>query len=130
MSVTTYKSPTATGETANDFTNPTNAYASDNTYATETTNTHAQDYYNFDFGIDAGVTITGIEISTEGNATSGSDVMYLYCSNDGGSIYIDVNHLSWGESTDVTYITGSSTNTLSLSTSGAGYSNANFRFKI
>lgn len=68
MADTGWLSPAATGETYNEWSNPTNAYTSNNQYASsESGNTRdQQDYYNFGISVPAGSTIDGIEVSVEG----------------------------------------------------------------
>ena len=66
MGNTGYKSPTATGDDYSGWDNPTNAYISNDTDA-EAGNNQDQDYYNFDFTIPEGRTITGIRVSIEGS---------------------------------------------------------------
>jgi len=61
---TELKSPTATGEDYNEWANPTNAYSSDDTYATAQSG-EDQDYYNFDFDIPDSSIIEGIEVQVE-----------------------------------------------------------------
>ncbi len=55
----------ASASSPNQWSNPSNAFASDNSYATDTTNGHQQGYSNFGFTIPAGATITGIQVTTE-----------------------------------------------------------------
>lgn len=68
MADTGFLNPAATGETYNEWSNPTNAYASDGSYASsESGNTRdEQDYYNFSPTIPAGSSILGIIVSIEG----------------------------------------------------------------
>ena len=67
MADTGWKSPTATGGKYDNWENPTNAYASDEDYASRQAITfYKQSYESFDFGIPVGATINGIEVSVEG----------------------------------------------------------------
>ena len=82
---TGWKSPSATGITDNAWTNPTNAYTSNNTYATVIpmqNGAFTQDYYNFGFSIPAGATVTGFEVKTEYYMTdtpgANNNRLYLY----------------------------------------------------
>ena len=53
----------------NQWTNPTRAFVSDDSYATDSTNSHQQGYGNFNFSVPAGATITGIQVTTEAKMT-------------------------------------------------------------
>lgn len=58
--------PTTTGEISDSWTDPANAYASNDTDATETTPGELQDYGDFGASIPAGSTITGVQVRIEG----------------------------------------------------------------
>ena len=79
---TGWKSPTGTGDNYNQWTNPTNAYSSDDNYATAAIAgaSKCQDYTNFNFDIPAGATIDGVEISLEwyrdGTGTTSGRVLW------------------------------------------------------
>ena len=64
-----YKSPTATGGKYNTYTNPTYAYSSNDQYAfflnVDLYTIRYQSYETFNFGIPAGATIEGVQISIE-----------------------------------------------------------------
>lgn len=85
MADTGWKSPTATGAVYNDFTNPTYAYSSNDQYATRLMadgSTFRQSYSGFAFGVPAGATINGIEMSIEGKASSQISLYHwVYCKN-------------------------------------------------
>jgi len=89
MADTGWKSPTATGGTHNDYTNPTNAYSSNNNYATRLMadgSTYRQSYSDFAFGIPAGATINGIEMSIEGyGSVQISLPHYIYSTSASGT---------------------------------------------
>ena len=72
LSDTGYKSATATGGTYNDWTNPTNAYTSNNQYASAVFSYVKQSYEDFDFGVPSGATINGIQIQVEGYTSAPS----------------------------------------------------------
>jgi hypothetical protein len=83
----TTNDPTATGELDDDWTNPTNAYSSDDSYASvSSTSIDSQDYYNYGF-TDMGTLITQLEIGYEYyiNRTDCNSVVYV--SNNGGTTY-------------------------------------------
>src|SRR3989338_8952984 len=58
------KSPTATAS-PNSWTNPSDAFSSNNTYASESTNNDSQGYRDFGFSVPGGATINGIEVTLE-----------------------------------------------------------------
>lgn len=63
------KAPTATGTPNNNWTNPTNAYATDGSFATwNLTGSTQQSYKTFGFGVPSGAVITGIEMQIKGKA--------------------------------------------------------------
>lgn len=104
------KSPTSTGSVYNQFTNPANAYSSDNNYATENRNGEQQDYYVFNFGLTT-ETITGINISLEGKDTSWSNEgVDVELSWNGGTSWTSTGYgATWPNSTDgVRYLGGPS----------------------
>lgn len=70
MADTGLKSPTSTGGKFNTWTNPSNAYSSDDSWATKTTDgtQRKQSYEGFGFEIPAGATIDGIFVQIEGHA--------------------------------------------------------------
>ena len=68
-----FNSPAATGGNHNQWSNPSNAFSSDNSYATETTEGQNQSYENFGFAvIPSGSTINGIEIQVEAKSSDPS----------------------------------------------------------
>lgn len=87
----TYKSPSSTAGVSGDaWTNPTNAYASDGSYAQMNDNNSTADWcswYGFGLGVPSDATIVGIEIAIESKCESGVDKdAYIKLSwNSGGS---------------------------------------------
>ncbi|MFZ2484649.1 MAG: VWA domain-containing protein [Minisyncoccia bacterium] len=65
------KSPTLSS-TPNQWTNPNNAFTSNDTYTTSVTNGNQQGYGNFGFSIPSNATITGIQVTTEAKVSGGS----------------------------------------------------------
>lgn len=99
MADTGFKSPSNAGLVVNQWTNPTNAFSSDDTYALLNCrdNTKEEDYNNFGFSIPAGATIDGIEIAVEMNTLNvyGSP-LGVRLSDDGGSVFGGDYYFSWG----------------------------------
>ncbi len=65
---TGFKTPTITAS-SNQFTNPTRAFASDNSYATETNDGDRQGYGGFGFTVPLTATIMGIEVNAEARSS-------------------------------------------------------------
>ncbi len=79
----------------NTWTNPTRVSNNDNSYATDSTNGHAQGFGTFGFNIPTNATITGISVSTEAKITgSGSVTTAILFPNGGG----DYDEWTGGES--------------------------------
>ncbi len=89
------KSPTGTMSSPNNqWNSASNAFVSDNVYATDSTNGHTQGYSNFGFNIPSNATITGIAVTTEakisGSGGAPTNTLALYPKNDGN--YNDWNN--------------------------------------
>lgn len=102
--VTEWRSPTATGEVtfastpSTQWTNPTNAYAEDGSFATSADSKY-QAYYDFGFSIPTGSSIMGIEIRLKGysdpdpttNAKFSISMTKLAGVNSGSTEWTDAN---------------------------------------
>ena len=106
---TGWNDPTTTGETDNSWTNPTNAYSSDGSDATEDTLGQMQDYgdFGFDGEVTADATIYGIEVKLENadNTSNWHDVG-IEISFDNGSTWETQKILRWEGTTDVDGVGG------------------------
>ena len=92
---TGFENPSATGDDYSQWSNPANAYFSDNVRATESSNGRQQDWYNFSFSIPVGATIDGIELVVEFRANSGTvgaDVELSW--NGGGGVSFPIRKTS------------------------------------
>ena len=99
--------PTALGATFSEWTNASDALASDNIYATETTLYGRQDYSTFGFSIPAGNTIIGIEVKIEAKASSAAGTIGAALSSDSGSSTTTPDKVtSTLSTTDVVYTLG------------------------
>ncbi|MFX1420468.1 MAG: hypothetical protein ACFE9N_16305, partial [Promethearchaeota archaeon] len=130
QTTTGYQNPTATGETYNDWTNPTYAYFSDNFRASIFGFPDSQDYYNFSFNIPINALISGIQVSIEGRSGSpGTSSVRISLSWDGGNSYTNYYQLNWYSTTDQYQSAGGSTNNWGKSGgwSPSELNNANFR---
>lgn len=128
------KSPTATGEDYNQWSTPTNAYISNNTYATETTVNQKQDYYNFSFGVPGNTSIDGIEVKLEAKYSggfSGSAIIGAELSWNGGTSYTATGYDTGAlTASDVIYTLGGATDTWGRTWSDTEFSNTNFRLYV
>ncbi|MEO1615987.1 MAG: DUF4347 domain-containing protein, partial [Planctomycetota bacterium] len=128
---TGFVSPTATGEDFNDFTNPTGAFTSDDVRASEATDGDAQDYYDFNFGVPAGVLIDGIQFSVEGYREGFLALPLIELSWDGGASYTNAGEIiPLTQSSDGTNTVGNSTNLWGRTWTADELSNENFRVRI
>ncbi|MFZ2887328.1 MAG: MBG domain-containing protein, partial [Minisyncoccia bacterium] len=66
-----WSAPSAVSTVSGSVSNPTNAYTSNNAYATFDSDTDVHDFRNFNFSIPANATINGIEVAIEGKRDSG-----------------------------------------------------------
>lgn len=133
MADTGLLSPTSTGEDHNQFTNPTNAYSSNNTYATENVSAEKQDYYNFTFDVPAGATIDGIEVKAEAVAQVSEPAGWLWdLSWNGGTNYTNSGYGSGDfiDSVEVVYTQGGATDLWGRSWTDSEFSNTNFRIRV
>jgi len=124
-------SPTATGGAFNDWTNPTNAYSSNNVYAVANPPVKSnvkQSYENFSFGIPAGATINGMEASLEWYKTSSasSNGLYFYCTSDATDYWKSVSP----PATEGIVVTGASDDLWSSTPIDTDFSDANFHITV
>jgi len=123
---TSWKNPSATGDDYNNWTNPENAYTSDNLYADEITPGDEQDWYNFNFNVPNGATIDGIQVNVEAFSTNVEGFAAL--SWDGGSSYTSEKSNSWTSEENKTF--GSSDDPWERTWSSDDFTNGNFRIKL
>jgi hypothetical protein len=134
---TGFKDPTTTGEISNDFTNPSNAYASDDSDATVafTTGTPAQDYGDFGISIPSDSTIRGISVRVESGADSTTPIytIKIELSKDNGSTWpVSKSAVYDFEATDIdqTFVFGHARSLWGTTWSPSDLSDANFRVRI
>lgn len=112
MAVTEWKSPTTSSDS--DFTNTTNAYASDNSYATNSGRAGTAAFTGFGFSIPVGATIDGIEVTLEHKVSVSTAYMNLYLRNSSNNTFpflgntSPTNDKSTSSTTDETTTFGSS----------------------
>ena len=132
MADTGFKNPAATGDDHNQWSDAINAYTSDDGYAWDVGDGTSQDYYNFTFGVPAGATINGIEISVEGYAaTAGTAEIEVELSYDGGANYTSAaTRQTWTATTESSKTFGGAASLFGRAWSDGEFSNANFRARI
>lgn len=137
MPDTGWKAPTTNGfdiqsNNHNQWTNPTNGYSDDGSYATAVDGASrlSHSYGDFEFDIPVNYIINGIEIKTEGKISAGTGYIefgYGYDRSAGSTT--NYTPESWWSTTDSVDTHGSSTNPLGATT-GADMADGNFYFRI
>ncbi len=110
---TGYK-PASSAPSPSQWTNAPRAYASDNSYATDSTANHQQAYGVFKFAVPPSVTINGVEINVEAKSSDASGCQIgAEISTDGGAHFTGSGNRTQGSigSSDNAYAIGGS-NTL------------------
>lgn len=111
------------------WTNPNNAFSSNNLYATSTNGGQAVNYTTFGITIPAGQQIDGIEVLVEGS-TTGRDIN-VDLSWDNGTTYTTAVNLNFGGAPDQTLTAGGTANTWGRAWNPTtDFTNANFRVRI
>ncbi len=132
MADTGWLNPASTGESYNEWSNPSNAFASNGNYASsESGNTRdEQDYYSFSPTIPAGASINGIIVSIEGLPYAVKKPNFrVKLSYDGGSNWTATKDT--GSYTSEAYKeVGGAADIWGRTWSIAEFSNANFRVHI
>ncbi len=135
---------TPSDKDAGNFSNPHNAYVSDDEYASANANGKWEVYKNLNFPTIPGATITGIEVSIEGNREGTSSKSFdVSLSWDHNNYTASKNTGDMGEKTCVEWnwwwcehyednvkILGSSSDTWGRNWSGTDFTNSNFRIKL
>jgi hypothetical protein len=129
---TDWRAPTATTSPSN-WTNPQNAYVSDDLYATKnSTSNPYQAWRTFGFSIPSGATITGIEVSVEARSTDSAGCrLGVELSWNGGSSWTSSGKFAALTNVEQVFILGAS-NDLWGQTSWAttDFSDTNFRVRV
>ncbi len=125
-----FYAPSETGASFNNFTNPTNAYASDGTDAT-VASTQKQSYGNFGFSIPGGNEIVGIAVKVDVSATDGSgSSIDITLSHDGGTSETSAQSTGALTTSDVVYTVGGPADLWGRSWSVAEFGNGNFELIV
>lgn len=128
---TGWKSPSSS-VAGGQYTNPDNAFSSDNAYATNGTDGQSQLYANFGFSIPSGSTINGIEVTVEGktSSTSGGRQFNVALSGDSGSNFTSEKTTGALTTSDSTHTLGGNADLWSGSWNQSNFTNDNFRVKV
>ena len=128
---TGFKNPALTGDDYTQWSNPTDAFTSNDLDASEATDGQQQDWYYFSFGLPAGPQIDGIEIDVEGaESGAGKAATDVELSWDGGTSYTTTSYThEWG-TTDAYFTFGSSSDTWGRTWVAAEFDSANFRVRL
>ena len=134
MTDTGVKYPTNNGDDYTDWTNPTNAYSDNGSYAEGDQKTDEEhDWYDFDFGVPGDISsIDGIKVELEGHegSTSAQNSTYVYLSWDGGTNYTSSKYAYFYNGADQQQTLGGSSDTWGRTWSSSEFSDANFRVRI
>ena len=145
LSPTASAAVTSGSDDNNDYElNPANAFANDGLFAVDMnsgTNNNSSctsnrkdrhTFYNYNFSIPGGATISGIEVRTDGRAdsTSGSPKFCVQLSWNGGVSWTAVKSTSTLTTSEATYLLGGLADTWGRTWSSGDFTNANFRVRI
>lgn len=123
-------SPGATPDPNAEWTNPDDAFTSNDVDATASAN-DAQGYGDFGLSVPASAAVTGIEVLAEAHSTdaTGDCELDVELSSDGGASYSDVRTAVLTGS-DVVHSLGGSADTWGATWSASDFSDANFVIKV
>lgn len=124
--------------------NPANAFANDGVLAVDMnsgTNNNTSctsnrkdrhTFYNYNFSVPGGATITGIEVRLDGRAdsTSGSPRFCVQISWDGGASWTTAKSTSTLTTSEATYLLGGAADTWGRAWASGDFANGNFRVRI
>ena len=122
---------TTTSVAPNQFTNPTRAYISDNSYATDTVNGHQQGYSGFNLPVAPTSTISGVSIEVEAKSsdTSGCQVG-VEVSSDGGTTFSSSGSVSNVTGSDTFYTLGGATSLWGKAWSSSDFTAGSFVVRL
>src|SRR3989338_787578 len=128
---TGFMSPAVTGTNHADWSTPANAFASDDAYATETSEGEDQSYENFGFSVPVGSLIHGVEMNVEAKSadTSGCRIeaqVFSASDNSHGSF----QNSSSVTGSDAVYTLGSSSTLWGSTWLASDFDNANFHAQV
>lgn len=127
MPDTGFKSPDVSVNTV--WTNPNNAFSSDDTRATADTSVDFQRYDFPDFSVPTGATIDGIEVTIEGNAAVNGDGLLISLSWNNGTNFTSNKSTTWVTGADQTKTFGGATDTWGRTWAASEFADANFELR-
>lgn len=127
---TGWKRAYAYGDDYNQWYRPYNAYTNNGVSSDEYSPNHKQDWYNFSFGIPAGVFIKGIEVELEAYETAGSCTLGVEVSWNGGTNYTTTGKQQSFPNYYSKRNYGGSSDLWERSWSASEFSDANFRVRV
>jgi len=131
---TGWKSPTKTGKHDDEWLNPTNAFNSNDPYATAEGRYLEQDYYNFNFNLPSNVIINGIEVSVEGHGTEESSRLMIDIWSESGSWGVKNNGAGgwwdFGYTSDIFVTGGGPTDKWGVNWIKSDFDNDRFKLRI
>jgi hypothetical protein len=122
--------PTTSGGSFNQWTTPSSAYASDDTYATAATTGFRQDYGGFGYSIPSGNTISGIEVKLELSGSTAAGTVSVALSWDGGTSTTTVQTTGTLSGSDTVVTLGGASNTWGRSWAPSEFADANFKVRL
>jgi hypothetical protein len=130
-SETGFEAPTGTNSPHNQWTNGSNAFASNNTYATADAAGALQSYSTFNFSIPGTDTIKGVVVKLEASASAPGGTIAVVLSWDGGVSTTTTMYATTAlTGTDAVYVLGSEGDTWGHSWTPLHFSNDNFRVRV
>ncbi len=125
-----FQAPTSNGTTYNEWTTGSNAYASDDTYATAASANLRQSYGTFGFNVAPGNTVNGITVKFEASASTNAGTIQAALSWDGDTSVTAVQTTATLSTVDNVYTLGGATDTWGHSFTPTELNNTNFRLRI
>ncbi len=127
---TTFKSPSAVDGNHDEWSNATNAFSSDDQYATENSEDDDQSFENFGFSIPSGSTINGIELRLEAKSsdTSGCQLeARMWSESDNEHTNYKTQELT---GSDTIFTLGSASDLWGSTWIATDFSNSNFHAEV
>ncbi len=126
-----FNAPSTLGATFNQWTNPTDAYISDNVRSFETTTWDRQDYGTFGFSIPSGNSIDGISVKLDAQGSTAAGSIGIELSWNGGTGTTTSSKTTGTLTTqDVIYTLGGSTDAWGRTWSPSEFNDGNFELRV
>jgi hypothetical protein len=125
-----FKKPGNTGTPDNEWTNGSNALASDGVYATAASTNLRQSYYNFGFSIPTGNSIQGIAVKLDASGTTADGTIDVALSWDNGSSYTSAKATPTLAGSDIVYTVGGPADTWGRPWLPAEFNNGTFILRV